>query len=361
MGVSGSCLTDGVPTTITVRDLLGLRLRAHALTQSSALASPLEVTRRMLALQAQDFGGGSWAIGVRTTRPSRPALIDALAEGAIIRSWPMRGTLHFLAAEDLRWMLSVTGERMLASVLPRLARDGLDDQQLERAHDVAMAALSGGNALGRRDFVQRLTDAGVRTDGQLGYQVIYVLAQSGLICWGPPDRTQQALVLVDEWIAPAPRLERDDALRRMVLRYLAGHGPATQADFQWWTKSTVKDAARGFELARDDLTELTCAGESFWAVGEVLDASAPPSRVVALPGYDEYLLGPGYRRFALRPEDDGLLFSPKNGAFARSFIASGKVVAAWRGDGSVDAVGALSPSSAAGIERARKLYGTFAR
>lgn len=43
----------------------------------------------------------------------------AVDSGAVVRSWPMRGTLHFVAPEDLRWMLDPTAERFSRMVAGR--------------------------------------------------------------------------------------------------------------------------------------------------------------------------------------------------------------------------------------------------
>jgi hypothetical protein len=90
---------------MTASGIARLRLAAqHAGTASPD--TPADVVRRLGAVQAQDYRGGLWAVGLRTTGATEASVEQALAGKSIVRSWPMRGTLHFTAAEDLRWMLA---------------------------------------------------------------------------------------------------------------------------------------------------------------------------------------------------------------------------------------------------------------
>ena len=48
-----------------------------------------------------------------------------LADGAIVRTWPMRGTLHFVAAEDLGWLVGLLGPRVLSASPARRRQLGI--------------------------------------------------------------------------------------------------------------------------------------------------------------------------------------------------------------------------------------------
>ena len=128
--------------------LARLRLASQGLAGSRA-ASPADVVRSMMAMEAQDFAGAKWAVGVRLPGSTEAEVDRALAEGSIVRSWPMRGTLHFVAPEDLGWMLRLTTDRLITGAAGRLAALGLDEKQLETARAAAQDALHGGRALTR--------------------------------------------------------------------------------------------------------------------------------------------------------------------------------------------------------------------
>ena len=61
-----------------------------------------DVVRRLVAVQAQDYVASLWAIGLRTLRATQADVEQAVERRTIVRTWPMRRTLHFVAAEILR-------------------------------------------------------------------------------------------------------------------------------------------------------------------------------------------------------------------------------------------------------------------
>ncbi|MGZ3600293.1 MAG: DNA glycosylase AlkZ-like family protein, partial [Ktedonobacterales bacterium] len=79
-----------------------------------------EVVRWMGAVQAQDYGQSLWAIGLRTQAATVADVERAIAAGTILRTWPMRGTLHFVPAEDAKWMVALSAERTIAGDRRRL-------------------------------------------------------------------------------------------------------------------------------------------------------------------------------------------------------------------------------------------------
>jgi len=177
-----------------------------------ATGTVTETVRHLLATQAQDFGNALWAVGVRTKGSTRSDVLAALERGEIVRSLPMRGTLHFVAAEDLRWMLALTSARTLQGAKTRFENLGLDRATLERAAAITQRELSGG-AMSRDEFMRLLRSNGISPEGQRGYHVIFYLSQLSLVCWGPPSGTQQALVLVDDWIPAQTLPDRDRRVR----------------------------------------------------------------------------------------------------------------------------------------------------
>jgi DNA-binding MarR family transcriptional regulator len=55
-----------------------------------------EVVRWLGAVQAQDYSSALWAIGLRLKDAREEDVVDALAKREIVRTWPMRGTLHLV-------------------------------------------------------------------------------------------------------------------------------------------------------------------------------------------------------------------------------------------------------------------------
>jgi hypothetical protein len=326
-------------------DLLRMRRLAHAI-DGDREKTPADAARRMLATQAQDFAAACWVLALRTTGATRADVLAALDAGTIVRSWPMRGTLHFVPPEDLRWMLGITTDRMVAGLAARHRQLELESTDFVRARDLVTDALTGGRSIGRAEVMELWERSGISTAGQRGYHLIYFLAQTGLLCWGPTLRTQQALVLLDEWAPTSRQLDPDEAWGEFLLRYLQGHGPATIKDFVWWTKGTVARAKTALAVLGDAITTLEVDGVSYLVTSELVHrAAATPSArpereaVHLLPAFDEYLLGYQDRRAVLDDEHFERIVPGGNGIFQPTIIARGRVVGTWRrptGDGRVD-------------------------
>ena len=75
--------------------------------------APEQVVARLGAVQAQDYLGALWAIGVRTTAARVAEVERAIADRRFVRTWPMRGTLHFVAPQDARWMTGLLAPKMV--------------------------------------------------------------------------------------------------------------------------------------------------------------------------------------------------------------------------------------------------------
>ena len=316
-------------TPVTAKEILRLRLQAQWIDPVAGMDAA-SVVRHLLAMQAQDFSQGLWAIGVRTKAAARADVLAAFERGEIVRTMPMRGTLHFVPPEELRWMLALTAERSLQSAATRFRTLGLDQSTLDRAADVAREALAGGRALSRGDFLKVLDTNGIDPAGQRGYHVIFYLTQLALVCWGPPSGTQQALVLVDEWIAPTPQLDHQEALERFALRYFTGHGPATERDLAWWTKLTITDIRAAIAGLGDRLTALELDGVTYFGASDTEVEGPPRSGIQLLPGFDEYLLAYQDRSLALEDENFQRIVPGNNGMFMPMIVSNGRVVGTWR-------------------------------
>ena len=77
--------------------------------------NPGDVVRWFGAVQAQDYRGALWALGLRMGNAVEADIEQAMADGVIVRTHPMRGTWHFVAPEDIRWLLSLTAPGRIAS------------------------------------------------------------------------------------------------------------------------------------------------------------------------------------------------------------------------------------------------------
>jgi hypothetical protein len=280
-------------------------------------------------MQAQDYSGVLWSIGLRSTHLTRADVEQAISDGSIVRTWPMRGTLHFLAASDVRWMLALLAPRSLQAAAGRYRQLELDEQTFTRAAGILERVLENGAHLTRAELFAALEADGIRTLGQRGIHILGWAAQNALICQGPMRGKQPTFVLLDRWAPPAEEIPRDEALARLALRYLAGHGPATDADLARWSGITLTDARAAISANSADLTEVKLDGVAYWSPR----SPAPRSKAIQggylLPGFDEYILGYRDRGAGIAADHQTRIVPGLNGVFKPTVIVEGRVVGTW--------------------------------
>lgn len=336
-------------------------------------SAPAEVVRRMTAMQAQDLQAALWAVGVRLPGAGLEGARAALDSGAVVRSWPMRGTLHLVAPEDLRWMLDLTAERLTKGIAARHRELGITWADVEESRDVALTRIASGGPVSRLDLFKELEAAGQPTTGQRGIHILGTLCRHGWLVQGPLIGNQQLLVAFDEWIPVSRRLDRAEAIAEFLLRYLRSHGPATLRDFAWWTQIPLTEVRAAFEAVKDQLVELEYGSSSYWMSPEtasLLDTGVPGARsVLLLPGFDEFLLGYQDRSLVLPPEHANKIVPGGNGVFKKTVVVAGEVVGTWAREGTgrtaavvpelFDGTRPFVPAAQAAFEKAARRYSAF--
>ena len=232
------------------------RLRTQRLA-GAGFSTPADVVRWFGAVQAQDYPGALWAVGLRTAGATEADVEQAVAARAIVRTWPLRGTLHFVAPEDVRWMLTHFAPRTIARAALRFRQLELDERTFARAAAVFVKALHGGRAVSRPRLYELLERAGIATRDNRGLHILWRCAHDRLICFGAREGKQQTFALLDEWVPPARTLDRNEALGELARRYFTSHGPATLADFTWWSGLSAADARAALASARSQLQPIT--------------------------------------------------------------------------------------------------------
>lgn len=345
------------------RELALLRLVAQGLA-GPRLDTPFAVAERLLCLQAQDYWSGLASVAVRAG-VGLGAVEAEFDAGNIVRAWPLRGTLHLLAARDLTWLRELLAPRQLAAAALREQRLGLDPKLISRATDVVIETLTAGGPSSRAELNHAWAAAAIDSSGQRSYHLIWHLAHTGTIVLGPTRGGQQLFALSGTWLPPSARGEpaRADALARLARRYFSGHGPATAADLARWANITLADTRQAITSARAQLQTIAVDGTEYLLAPDTEDTLAGCRRqageVLALPHFDELLLGYRDRAPTLPPERDLDVFANRNGVPAPTIIHKGQVVATWKrpgkGAGTEVSVRPLVPLSGAVLRRAEAL------
>jgi hypothetical protein len=347
---------------VTSNDVVALRLATQKITGSKP-QTPYDVVKGLGAMQAQDYLGALWAIGLRTSGATEEDIKKAVASGTIARTWPQRGTLHFVAPEEVRWRLALTAPRIAQRFARPLADTGLDQKVLNKSKEAFHEALAGGKHLTRPQLMKVLEARGIDTKSQRGYHLLAYNAVQGHIILGRPEGKQQTFTLLDEWVPSAPDIPREEALARLVTGYFRSHGPATMHDLVFWSGLTVTDIKQGLETAKKELHSEIIDGVTYW-MGR--DAHPAPQGVHLLPPFDEYLLGYKDRTAALDLVHFPRVVPSANGMFSPIVVVGGKVLGTWKRQLKKDKVvlqvipfGKFTASQKKSIVEAADEYGKF--
>ncbi|MEJ2890737.1 winged helix DNA-binding domain-containing protein [Actinomycetospora aeridis] len=288
-----------------------------------------EVVRHLGAAQAQVLPDVLTSLALRTAGRSRDAVVAAFDAGEIVRSWPMRGTLHVVPAEDLGWMLPLGTPRPRVQAARRRGELGLTDADVEGAGELALAAVPAT----REGLFAVWEQAGLRPVQGRGYHLLGELASTGVLCFGPMRDGEPVIVDVARWIPEPRRLERDEALGEWARRYFRSHGPATRADFLRWTNIPAADVDTGLALARPELATMVVDGTEYLMDPAVPDLLAAHRRqalgVHLLPGFDEFVLGYSRRDDVLEPAQFDRIVPGGNGVFRPTVVHRGRIVGTW--------------------------------
>ena len=311
-------------------EITHLRLCSLGLSSIATNNDPLSVARGLCALQGQDYPGALWAIAVRIPHAMEADITRAFTNGEIVRSWPLRGTLHVCAAEDLHWMLSLTSARTIASTVQRQKNLELDAKQFALSHATMRQVLAGGVDLTREEILTALETAGLSVANGRGYHFLFRAAVEGVICIGPDRGKEQSYVLLDEWIPPnrQRKLSRDEALAEITFRYFSSHGPAAVKDLIGWTGLTAGEIRQGLEFVKSRLESFTYEGIEYWMAP--VSGPAEHSQALLLPGFDEYMLGYKNRDAALSPQFADRICPGGNGMFLATVVVDGQVQGTWK-------------------------------
>ena len=303
-----------------------LRLQNQQIAQTS-FEKPGDLVAWLGAVQAQDYLGALWAVGLRIEHATEKDIEQAISERTIVRTWPMRGTLHFVAPADVRWMLKLLTPRFIARSRGQYHQAELDDTVFSRSCKILVKALQGGKRLPRNAVYKALETAHIPTTGQRGLHILGWLAQQGVICFGPREGKQQTFVLLDEWVPEDKTLERDEALAELARRYFTSHGPATLQDFGWWSGLTAADAKAGLEMAKSQFIQAVIDGQTYWLPSSLPTLKDHSPTAHLLPAYDEYTVAYKDRSAVLDP---AAAKHSGNGIFSPIIVADGQIVGTWK-------------------------------
>ncbi|MBQ4279835.1 MAG: AlkZ family DNA glycosylase [Rikenellaceae bacterium] len=304
-----------------------LRMAAQQLTRPG-FDHPAELVAWMGAMQAQAPAMARWAVGLRLRHPEAAAVDGALARGEILRTHVMRPTWHLVAADDIRWMLALSRKRLRSAYTSLGKGHGFDisDRLCARACEQIVRMLEGGRHLTRQEIGEELAAAGIEAENRQVTHFLMLAENDAIVCSGADRGSSNTYALLSERAPHARELPREEALGTLARRYFRSHGPASEADFVWWSGLSLTETREAIALAGSELVAEQTAGRTLY-----LHRDCPAARggaIHLLPAYDEYLIGYKDRCDALAAEHQPKAFN-NWGIFKPVVLCDGRIVGNW--------------------------------
>lgn len=312
----------------------------------------------LLGVQAENPSQSAWAVATRTESPAPGDLAAALADGRVLRTHVLRSTWHYVCVDDLLWLQELTVPRVMPIYEQQLQPIADRVPALAEAVETALA----GAALTRGEIASALADRGEPLTGQpLGLLMAWLEVRNRVTS-GPPRGGDHTYALFEDRLPSPRRLERDEALAELALRYFTAHGPATERDLAYWATLTVTDVRRGIEAGRGGLASFEHDGRTFWhAPGEPPDSVSPPAHLLQV--LDEMYRG--YQDSRLVIDADGLVASGREASIGMALV-DGQLLAGMKRSVGPNAVTftlrphrELRERELASIRAAARRYGEF--
>ena len=253
------------------RDIAAWRLASQWVTRPGNDARA--VVGHLLGVQAENPRQSEWAVAARTSAPHPDAVTALLDDGTVIRTHVLRSTWHYALAEDVGWLLDLSGQRVRGVVTSMLSLRGFDDATIRLVADLVTNSLTECPDQTRQELRDTLAAIGVEIDGTTVAQILSVLELDQLICSGRPRDGEHTYALFAERVLNPKRLDREEALAEIVVRYVTGHGPATARDLAYWATLGLRDVSRGLAAAADRLQSFEHDSTIFWHAAD----SEPPT------------------------------------------------------------------------------------
>ena len=304
--------------------LVNQQISTHLIDEPGKLVSWLG------AVQAQDYYGSKWSLGLRIPGTTDDDIEKAIAGKKIIRSWALRGTLHFLAPADIRWILKLLSPRLISIYGSHYQRLGLNKFLLETSSQIMYRSLKDGKQLTRKELKIQLEKNGIATHELRLSFILLRAALDGQICFGSRRNKEFTFTLLDEWIPATKKLESDEALAELTRRYFTSHGPATIKDFAWWSGLPIIDIKRGLEIIKSGLQKEVVKEQTYWMPDTMPDTKAHSKTIYLLPGFDEYIVAYKDRSAALDATNVKQVVGAGNALFNSTIVINGRVKGTWK-------------------------------
>jgi hypothetical protein len=253
--------------------------------------SPVEMVEWFCAVQGQEYAQTKWGLGLRLPHLKDADMEKDINDGKILRTHVLRPTWHFVSADNIRWLLTLSAPRVHIANSFMYRKMELDEKIFNRCSDIIIKILQGNNHLTRDEINQEFARNKIVAHGhRLSYIMMYAELEK-IICSGIRRGNQFTYALIDERVKPAQTITDDEALSRLTAQYFKSRGPATVHDYSTWSGLALKDCKRGIETIKNKLQKITADDAEYYASDDAVFTGKPVKNICLLPVYDEYIMG----------------------------------------------------------------------
>jgi len=298
--------------------------------------SVVGLVHRLGAISAQLDAAAELAVRARRERSRSGEVSRALAEGRIIKTFAFRGATHLMTPEDGGTYLALRAASRMWELPSWETFYGLAPSDWPLFREAAREALAGGpmtrDELGAAVTVRpKFRHLGFAFADGAG-TLLKPLAWQGDISFGPSRNGRATFQRLDGNPRWKGLPDLDEAGSRAVEAYFRAYGPATPHHVQDWLGEGLGASRKRIQSWISGLGERLAAvdvdGESVHLLREDLDelAATPATNSLRLlPGYDQWVLGPGTADAHIVPPTKRTLVSRG----ANILIVGGVVAATW--------------------------------
>ncbi|MBN2378718.1 AlkZ family DNA glycosylase [candidate division WOR-3 bacterium] len=328
----------------------GFSLKRHSLMERNKNCNLVTVISHICGINAQSARAAYISLWSRVRNFKRTQYDDALyKDRRLVRTWLMRGTVHTVPASEYP-----TYQKALESyqVARREKNEydlekmgfGLDPGSRTKLEERIVELLRNDNLTVNElleksgSILEGLSEKGRR------WRVVHavrLLSNKGIICHaehtGPWYHFKEnRFTTLERWLGGMKLGEIDEveARARLAIKYFAGYGPATIADFAYWSGLKSADAKRAFEMIKPKLVEVKVDGASNWLLAQDSDILVDTKEdsdypVRFLPEFDSLIMGHKDKSRILADERRQKVFL-RLADVAPVFFFEGKVAGTWK-------------------------------
>ena len=361
------------------------RIVSQGLVPATSATSVVQAVSNLLAVQGQQVSALPHALLERTPSAKFSDVSTAFNQLELVRSRPMRGTVHITSAADYHWLRLTLNQSSNYSLRNQSILGGISETDLETAWQLVKTHAPT-QGIRRKDMFALWVLSGLAVKAQNATSpqappteqarinrwcnlMMWELDRNGLVVEGPMGTNEHRFI--DATCLPAATSAASGykfdptnlraARMEVARRYAYGHGPVSVADLARWTALPVTQARQALEDAASDSSDIkqiirvkiekntftpAAPPKAVKEYNQLLymradlpdlltDNLSQARRLIYLPAFDE--LHVGYRnRTCLTDEAGEKLICPNaNGLFRPLIVNNGRLIAVRPASGEV--------------------------